>query len=160
MNNKHEELEEFNDSSLLRITRQTARYFTHAITDGLTIRGHHKLGARHLHVLENLSIEGTNIVSLAQRVGVTKQAMSKLVKEVADAKYVSLETDKTDTRAIIVKPTEQGWQLIEDIKDGVCSAWAKMQIDDPFLSDEHLEITRTFLTKINTFFENLEDSKQ
>ena len=160
MNNKHEELEEFNDSSLLRITRQTARYFTHAITDGLTLKGHHKLSARHLHVLENLSIEGTNIVSLAQRVGVTKQAMSKLVKEVADAKYVSLETDKADTRAIIVKPTEQGWLLIEDIKDGVCSAWAQMQIEDPFLSDENLEITRTFLTKINTFFENLENNKQ
>jgi DNA-binding MarR family transcriptional regulator len=51
---------------------------------------------------------GVRSAALAQRVGVTKQAISQLVRELEARGYVEQVPDLTDTRAKIVRLTERG----------------------------------------------------
>jgi len=46
--------------------------------------------------------------ALAQRTGVTKQAMSQLIRLLEERKYVEQAPDPTDTRAKVVRLTKRG----------------------------------------------------
>ena len=65
-----------------------------------------------IYVFENLETVGNNIVSLANRAGISKQAMSKLVKEVTAEGYISVVTDKRDSRVQNVTLTEKGTDFL------------------------------------------------
>ena len=98
----------FQKINLVRVLRQTVRAMTHEISRELNQAGHPNLSARHLNVFENLETSGNNIVSLANRAGISKQAMSKLVKEVTAEGYITIVTDKRDSRLQNVTLTERG----------------------------------------------------
>lgn len=59
-------------------------------------------------VLPHFDAAGTRSTVLAQRAGVTKQAMSQMVREMENRKYVEQVPDKTDTRAKVVRLTKRG----------------------------------------------------
>ena len=102
----------FQKINLVRVLRQTVRAITHQISRELHQTGHQNLSARHLNVFENLETSGNNIVSLANRAGISKQAMSKLVKEVTAEGYISVATDKRDSRVQNVTLTEKGTDFL------------------------------------------------
>ena len=102
----------FQKINLVRVLRQTVRAMTHQIGRELHQTGHQNLSARHLNVFENLETSGNNIVSLANRAGISKQAMSKLVKEVTAEGYISVTTDKRDSRVQNVTLTEKGTDFL------------------------------------------------
>ena len=110
---------EFNQRNSVRIIRQLNRYINAEINYYLSIGGHSKLSARHLSVFENLDFEGTNIVNLAQRAGMTKQAMSKLVKEVVAEGYLKVKVDERDSRALIVCFTDKGVVFLKDMRETI-----------------------------------------
>jgi DNA-binding MarR family transcriptional regulator len=58
-----------------------------------------------------LDATGIRPTTLAQRAGVTKQAISQLVRELEARGYVEQVPDSTDTRAKIVRLTERGVAL-------------------------------------------------
>jgi DNA-binding MarR family transcriptional regulator len=58
-----------------------------------------------------LDAEGARSTVLAQRSGVTKQAVSQLVRELEARGYVEQVPDPTDTRAKIVRLTRRGVEL-------------------------------------------------
>ena len=70
--------------------------------------GHPDMRSAHVQVLRNLDPAGTRSTVLAQRAQVTKQTMSRLVKELAVSGYVSLSPDPADSRASLVRLTERG----------------------------------------------------
>lgn len=100
--------QEFQKINMVRILRQSVRLITHEISKSLIKNGHPNLSARHLNVFENLTVSDNNINSLANRAGISKQAMSKLVKEIAVEGYIEVVTDKRDSRLQIVMLTEKG----------------------------------------------------
>ncbi len=104
--------QEFQKINLVRVLRQSVRLITHQISKNLIKHGHPNLSARHLNVFENLTAGDNNIVTLANRAGISKQAMSKLVKEIAAEGYVDVVTDKRDSRLQIVKLTEKGGSFL------------------------------------------------
>jgi DNA-binding MarR family transcriptional regulator len=55
-----------------------------------------------------LDATGARPTSLAQRAGITKQAISQLVRELEARGYVEQIPDSTDTRAKIVRLTKRG----------------------------------------------------
>ena len=59
-------------------------------------------------VMPHLDACGTRSTVLAQRAGVTKQAMSQLVREMEKRKYVEQVPDTVDTRAKVVRLTKRG----------------------------------------------------
>jgi DNA-binding MarR family transcriptional regulator len=58
-----------------------------------------------------LDATGARATTLAQRAGITKQAVSQLVREMEARDYVEQVPDPTDTRAKIVRLTENGVAL-------------------------------------------------
>ena len=58
-----------------------------------------------------LDATGARPSTLAQRAGITKQAMSQLVRELEVRGYVEQVPDSTDTRAKIVRLTKRGVAL-------------------------------------------------
>lgn len=120
--NKLEEIalyKDFNTTNSVRIIRQINRYINAEINYYLAQTGHLKLSARHLSVFENLDFEGTNIVTLAHRAAMTKQAMSKLVKEVIQEGYVKAVIDERDSRALIIHFTDKGFIFLRDMRETI-----------------------------------------
>ena len=58
-----------------------------------------------------LDATGARPTTLAQRAGITKQAISQLVRELESRGYVEQVPDSTDTRAKIVRLTKRGVAL-------------------------------------------------
>ena len=111
-----EKYRRFNDHNLARLVRTVERHITNQISRELQIHGYHSVSARHLQVFEHLDTEGVSIIQLAQRAGISKQAMSKMVKEVAHEGFVHVVTDNRDNRVQLVNVTEKGADLIVDIR--------------------------------------------
>lgn len=59
-------------------------------------------------LLPYLDIEGTRSVDAARRMGMTKQAVARLIKELEEEGLVYREADGADGRAYLVKFTEDG----------------------------------------------------
>jgi DNA-binding MarR family transcriptional regulator len=68
------------------------------------------------NLLPHISLEGTRMTELAERVGVSKQAVSKLVAEFVDLGMLELAPDPDDGRAKLVRFTPRG---VEGIRDGL-----------------------------------------
>jgi DNA-binding MarR family transcriptional regulator len=62
-------------------------------------------------LLLQLDATGARATTLAQRAGITKQAVSQLIRELEARDYVEQVPDSTDTRAKIVRLTENGVAL-------------------------------------------------
>jgi DNA-binding MarR family transcriptional regulator len=62
-------------------------------------------------IIPLLDANGVRATVLAQRSGVTKQAVSQLVRELKTRGYVEQVTDPTDTRAKMVRLTKRGAEL-------------------------------------------------
>jgi DNA-binding MarR family transcriptional regulator len=84
------------------------------LLDELRTAGHPGLRLGHVAVLSNLDFDhGTRQVTLAERAGVTKQAIGPVVRELQRLGYVRTDPDPTDHRAKLVSFTDTGRQVIE-----------------------------------------------
>ncbi|MEV0646361.1 MarR family transcriptional regulator [Phytomonospora sp. NPDC050363] len=67
-------------------------------------------GIRFVHgsVFRTIDPEGSRLTTLAERSGLTKQAISELVDDLQDHGYLERVVDEADRRAKIIRLTEQG----------------------------------------------------
>jgi DNA-binding MarR family transcriptional regulator len=65
-------------------------------------------------LLPHLDLSGTRITTLAERAGITKQAVGQLVAELEQRGYVERTIDPTDRRAVLVSFTTAGRQFLRD----------------------------------------------
>jgi DNA-binding MarR family transcriptional regulator len=77
-------------------------------------RGHTKIRRSHSSLFSNLGFGAVRLTELAERAGITQQAMGKLVKEMERVGYVKRHIDEADKRAKIIQLTELGEQLVHD----------------------------------------------
>jgi DNA-binding MarR family transcriptional regulator len=80
----------------------------------LRTRGHRGLSLAHTNLIANLDLEGTRITTLAERIGVSKQAAGHLVLDLEERGYVERAVDPTDRRATVVTFTDAGWRFLRD----------------------------------------------
>jgi DNA-binding MarR family transcriptional regulator len=66
----------------------------------------------HLNLLRHIDMEGTRITEIAERAGVTKQAVGQLVATCVEAGLVEVHCDPNDRRAKLVQFTDTGRSLI------------------------------------------------
>jgi DNA-binding MarR family transcriptional regulator len=64
-------------------------------------------------LLPHIDFEGVRIGVIAEKVGVTKQAVSKVVAEMAEAGVVEVVPDPADARARLVRFTSRGADAIQ-----------------------------------------------
>jgi DNA-binding MarR family transcriptional regulator len=69
----------------------------------------------HSSLLTNLDEDGTRLTLLAERAEMSKQGMGVLARELEAAGYVEREPDPTDARAVLLRPTQRGRDLMHDM---------------------------------------------
>lgn len=68
----------------------------------------------HTRLLPHVDFEGTRLTTLAERMGVTKQAAGQLVEELADLGLLVREADPEDGRAKRVRFTAKGKKALQE----------------------------------------------
>lgn len=81
-----------------------------------------QVGAAHVHVTRHLALEGSRLTDLAQRAGMTKQAMGDLVTQCEAWGLVVRKPDPLDARARLVTFTETGLAWLRAFRDAVQQA--------------------------------------
>lgn len=102
--------------SIGRLLLRAARDFAARASAQMCALGYPGLQMGHAALLANLDLEGSRVGVLAERAGMTKQAMGQLVKELEDNGYLERRHDPTDRRATLVTPTDAGSQLLVDVQ--------------------------------------------
>jgi DNA-binding MarR family transcriptional regulator len=100
---------EFSDTA--PILAQAARAQVAAMMARLATRGFDGLTPAFASVIPLLDATGARATVLAQRAGVTKQAMGQLVKLLKQRRYVEQVRDASDTRAKVIRLTKRGVAL-------------------------------------------------
>ena len=80
------------------------------------------LGASHIHITRHLALEGSRLTELAQRAGVSKQAMGKLVQQCEAWGLVGRTADPRDARARRIVFTSVGLAWLQAFGDAVAQA--------------------------------------
>ena len=81
-----------------------------------------QISAAHIHITRHLDLQGTRLTDLAQKAGMSKQAMGDLVDQCEAWGLVTREPDARDARARVVQFTPTGLLWLQAFKDAVAQA--------------------------------------
>jgi DNA-binding MarR family transcriptional regulator len=124
-----EALESLRQHHIGRLLLNAQRNYSVRALAKLRERGHDGLTLAHTNLLAHLDVGGTRITTLAERVGVTKQAIGTLVGELEARSYVRREPDPADRRAWVIAYTEAGRDFLQDaheVKQEIEGEYAKV----------------------------------
>lgn len=91
----------------------------------LAARGH--LSASHIHITRHLALTGSRLTDLAQRAGMTKQAMGKLVEQCEAWGLVTRLADARDARSRRILFTPVGLAWLQAFRQAVAQAEAELR---------------------------------
>jgi len=81
-----------------------------------------QFSAAHVHVTRHLDLQGTRLTELAQKAGMSKQAMGDLVDQCEAWGLVTRDPDPRDARARLVQFTPTGLLWLQAFKEAVAQA--------------------------------------
>ena len=81
--------------------------------------GFDDIGAAHLAVFQHPSPRGMRVTALADRAGMSRQAITYLISELEAKGYLERRPDPSDGRASLVDLTERGEQAVSAIRASV-----------------------------------------
>jgi len=113
--------------------------------------GYQQVKIGHIMLMMNLSMEGSTSMELARRVKISKQAMSKLVNELAQKGFLEVLKHPEDHRATIVKSTSKGNTFLKDLD------FCRKHVEFEFvqvIGPEKLENLKDILFILVSHFEN------
>ncbi|WP_240741153.1 MarR family winged helix-turn-helix transcriptional regulator [Deinococcus sp. Arct2-2] len=122
-------LEQARQQHIGRLLHRAARAYNVLALEKLHAQGHTVLSLAHTNLLPHLDTEGTRIVTLAERAGMTKQAAGQLVTELEAHGYVERQPDPVDGRATRVQFTAAGWRYLLDAQE------VKRAIEDEYQTE-------------------------
>src|SRR5437667_3997414 len=96
-------LQQEGKNSLARLMLPLYRAFNALAQEKYAARGHAVLTTAHTLLFANMDSDGTRIVTLAERMGTTKQFTGRLVHQLDQRHYLTTEPDPSDRRATIVR---------------------------------------------------------
>jgi len=115
MNELDQELiryQELKERSWGKIISMLKRHFETWAMDNLACHGYEDFKMGYMPLLMNIHPEGTTNTELAKRARITKQAMSKVVKELISLGYVATESHGSDKRSSMIYLTTRGKKLV------------------------------------------------
>jgi DNA-binding MarR family transcriptional regulator len=143
-----EELVALRKQNIGRLFQRAARGYSELALEKLRAMGRYDgLTIFHTTLIANLDIEGTRISLLAERAGISKQAMGQLVDELEKDRFIRREVDPSDKRAALIKFTDKGWQFLQDAYQ------VKVEIEAAYvaiLGEEQFAMLRTLLETLIT----------
>ncbi|RZL66321.1 MAG: MarR family transcriptional regulator [Variovorax sp.] len=96
-------------------------------------------------LLPFIDLEGTRSIEIARRMGITKQAVGKALKELEDAGLVVRSVDHLDRRAFLVSFTPEGLEYLVQIHDAINAVELHYA---EIIGDEGLELLRATLATL------------
>jgi DNA-binding MarR family transcriptional regulator len=117
--------QKFNDKGYMqscgwgKILAHLKKQFDKWAVERLALKGYKGFKMTYMPVILNIDLSGTSNNDLALRAKVTKQAMSKVIKELQKSGYISSKTDPSDKRSTIFKLTQKGEGLIKCAQESV-----------------------------------------
>lgn len=142
---EHEELLALRQQNIGRLFQRAARAYSERAFEKVNAYGHEGLTLVHTALISNLDVDGTRTTVLADRAGMTKQAMGQLVKDLEQRGYVRREPDPDDGRAQLVQFTDLGLKFLRDafeIKQEIEAEYAAV------LGDEGMATLRELLHRL------------
>jgi len=127
------------------------RQFDEWATRRLSSHGYDDFKMVYMPVLMNIQAEGTNNNDLALHARVTKQAMSKVAKELQQMGYIKSKVSADDKRSTIFSLTERGKKLVVQARLSV------KELMDTYRKEfgkEEFDATLDMLMKVIDFTEN------
>ena len=101
-------MEKVRDANTGQLLLKAARLWNEQAIERVQASGTTGFRAAHTRLLPHISPEGIRITELALRVGITKQAVGKLVDDLEAQGVVAREPDPDDGRALRVRYTDRG----------------------------------------------------
>ena len=99
-----------------KIVNYLKRQFDQWAIEKLSEQGYNDFKMAYMPVLMNIKLEGTNNNDLAKDARVSKQAMSKVAKELQDLGYIKTKSDAKDKRITIFMLTERGKKFVVEAR--------------------------------------------
>ena len=115
-------------AEMTRVVKGARGVLSGAVLRHLRATGSPALRAAHQQVFENVDPGGTRLTTLAERAGMSHQAMGELVAELVEQGYLERIPDPDDRRSRRVRPTAEGRKLIDrgrEYLDGVREEWER-----------------------------------
>jgi DNA-binding MarR family transcriptional regulator len=127
------------DVHIARLLLRAVRAVQASYIERLQQRGHPGLRTGHIPLFAGLnpdSPSGTRITDLANRAGMTRQMMGRLVRELETLGYLATAADPDDLRAVVVTMTERGNAIRAEAADVIAELEADYSIllKDPDLA--------------------------
>jgi DNA-binding MarR family transcriptional regulator len=88
-----------------------------------------QISAAHVHITRHLELKGTRLTDLAERAGMSKQAMGDLVDQCEAWDLVRRAPDPRDARARLVQFTPTGLLWLQAFKDAVAQAEREFRVE-------------------------------
>jgi DNA-binding MarR family transcriptional regulator len=88
-----------------------------------------QVSAAHVHVTRHLALAGSRLTELAQRAGMSKQAMGDLVDQCEAWGLVTREADPLDARARRVQFTPTGLAWLQAFREAVAQAESEFRAE-------------------------------
>lgn len=101
------------ETPLLLLLVLATRHLVDALQEHLVAAGFADHRVVHHNVMAHVTYEGTRLTELAEKAGVTKQAMSELVADLERRGYLRREPDPADGRAKLVRFTDRGRRAVD-----------------------------------------------
>ena len=106
------ETEQIKVRSWGKVLSYLRRQFEAWTTEKLSDQGYSDFSMAHMPLIMNIKPEGTNNNELAAIAKISKQAMSKVVKDLLQKGYIETKTDAADKRSTIISLTEKGKRFV------------------------------------------------
>ncbi|WHY77848.1 MarR family transcriptional regulator [Neobacillus sp. WH10] len=113
--------------------------------DRLSELGYGDIKPAHGFMFKRIIPNGATGIELAEYLGITKQAVSKMVDYLEKSGYVMRKTHSTDKREKIIVLTERGWLVIK-AKEEILAEIERRWIDN--IGAERMQMLKEDLTKL------------
>jgi len=141
----HDDLLEMRQDNIGRLFQRAARAYSELALEKFKKYGYEDLSLFHTALISNLDVEGSQISTIAERAGVSKQAMGQLAKELEAKGLIQRVPDPSDKRAVLLKFTDDGIKFLE------VAYQIKLEIESEYadiIGDENMLILRDLLGQL------------
>lgn len=139
---KHQVFSELDLTSLLSLSFSTSINELH---ERLSELGFEDIRPIHGFMFKYITPNGATGIELAEYLGITKQAVSKMVDYLEKSGYVMRKTHPTDKRGKIIVLTERGW-LVVQAKEKILTEIEGRWIEN--IGAERMQMLKEDLTKL------------
>lgn len=108
-----EEYQRIKKRNVMRLLKLSMRYLGERAEELAREQGFSDFKIIYMGFVANLDPKGTTSSELAAKLSVTKQAISKLTKEIETHGFIEFRAHETDGRSSVIHLTEKGKHLLE-----------------------------------------------